>query len=62
MMAGVCAGAGPRGVHVQTGLMDTGLGGGLLGMCYEGIMGTLGRGFTEIVYVPKSRVIFKKNW
>ena len=42
MMAAVCAGVGPRGVHVRTGVMDTGFGGGLSGMCAEGIMGTLG--------------------
>ena len=41
-MAGVCAGVGPRGVHVWSGVMDTGLGGGLSGMCAAGIMGTLG--------------------
>ena len=41
MMSGVGAGAGPL-VHVQTGVVDTGLGGGLLGICAEGIMVTLG--------------------
>ena len=42
MMAGVCAGVGPRGVHVRTGVMGTSLGGGLSGMCAAGIMDTLG--------------------
>ena len=42
MTEGVCAGVSPRGVHVRTGLMEKGLGGGLLGMCAAGIIGTLG--------------------
>ena len=42
MMAGVCARVGPRGVYVWTGVIYTGFGGGLSGMCAEGIMGTLG--------------------
>ena len=43
MMAGVGAGAGPL-VHGadRTGVVDTGLGGGLLGICAEGTMVTLG--------------------
>ena len=41
MMAGVGAGVGPL-VHVRTGVMDTGLGGGFLGICAEGTMVTLG--------------------
>ena len=41
MMAGVGAGVGPR-VNVWTGVMDTSLGGGLLGICAEGTMVTLG--------------------
>ena len=40
-MAGVGAGAGPL-VHVWTGVMDTGLFGGLLGICSKGTMVTLG--------------------
>ena len=39
-MAGVGAGVGPL-VH-WTGVTDTGLGGGLLGICAEGTMVTLG--------------------
>ena len=42
MMAGVCTWVGPRGVHVRTGVMDTGLGGELLFMCAAGVLGTLG--------------------
>ena len=41
-MAGVCSGIVSRGVHVRTGVMDTGLGWGLSGMCAAGIMVTLG--------------------
>ena len=41
MTAGVGAWFVPF-VLVQTGLMDTGLGGGLLGVCAEGTMVTLG--------------------
>ena len=41
MMAGVGAGVGPF-VHVRTEVMDTGLGGGLSGICAEGTMVTLG--------------------
>ena len=40
MVAGVGAGVGPL-VH-WTGVTDTGLGGGLLGICAEGTMVTLG--------------------
>ena len=39
-MVGVGAGAGPL-VHVRTGVVDTGLGGGLSGKCAEGTMVTL---------------------
>ena len=42
MMAGVCAGVGPLFLHVRTGVMDTGLGWGLSGMCAVGILVTLG--------------------
>ena len=41
-MAGVCAGVGPRGVHVRTGVMDTGLGEVLSRICVVGTMATLG--------------------
>ena len=41
MMAGVGVGFVPL-VHVRTGVMDTGLGGGLLGICAEGTIVTLG--------------------
>ena len=41
MMAGVGAGDSPL-VHVRAGVMDTGLGGGLLGIFSEGTMVTLG--------------------
>ena len=40
-MAGVGAGAGPL-VHVRTGVEDTGLGGGLSGICAEGTVVALG--------------------
>ena len=41
MMAGVGAGVGPL-VHVRTGVMETGLGGGLSVICAEGTIFTLG--------------------
>ena len=43
MMAGVGAGAGPL-VHgaARTGVVDTGLGGGLSGICAEDVLVTLG--------------------
>ena len=40
-MAGVGAGVGPL-EHFWTGVMDTGLGGGLSSICAEGTMVTLG--------------------
>ena len=40
-MAGVVAGVGPL-VHVRTGVMETGLGGGFSGICAEGTKVTLG--------------------
>ena len=41
MMASVGARVGPL-IHVRTGVMDKGLGGGLTGICDEGTMVTLG--------------------
>ena len=63
MMAGVGAGAGPF-VHgaARTGAVDTDLGGGLLGICAEGIMVTLRENSVGVSLVTLGEGAGKSSW
>ena len=61
MMAGVGDGVGPL-VHVRTGVMDTGLGGGLSGICSEGTMVTLGGNEVGVSFGTLREGAGKSGW
>ena len=61
MMAGVGAGVGPL-VHVRTGVMATGLGGGLSGIFAEGTMVTLGGNAVGVSFVTLVEVSGQCGW
>ena len=60
-MVGVGAGVGPF-VHVRTGVTDTGLGGGLLGICAEGKMVTLGGNAVGVSFGTLREGAGKSGW
>ena len=61
MTACVGAGVGPR-VHVWTGVMDTGLDGGLSGICAEGTMVTLGGSAVGVSFGNLGEGAGKSSW
>ena len=61
MMAGVGAGAGPL-VHVRTGVVDTGLGGIVSGICAKGTMVTLGGKSFEVSLVTLGEGAGQSGW